>query len=448
MAWETSPHVEDAPFLSSERLVELLDGAAGAYLLESGGDHALSRYTLAGAAPVDQIRVENARSEGAGALARLDALCGRGRGELVSPSRAPWPLCRHVGYLGYELGAVCERFPDSPPSAVPDALFATYDAGYVADRHTSTARVWGVTRTAALALREVLGRAAPTTPAPAPLTLGPVDGDDARSRDTYLEGVRRIQRYIAAGDIYQANLARRFQTAFANRPADLYRSLRASSPAPFAALVDLDEVCLASTSPERFLAFDLGARSVETRPIKGTRARASTALADREAMSLLRASEKDRAEHVMIVDLERSDLGRLCERGSVEVVHLAQLETFAHLHHLVSVVRGRLRDGVGFADLLRATFPGGSITGAPKVRAMEIIAELEGVARGPCFGAFGWLDGRGRGDLALAIRTAYVAKGTLTFAAGGGIVADSAPLDELAEASLKARAFTLALARP
>jgi para-aminobenzoate synthetase component 1 len=197
---------------------------------------------------------------------------------------------------------------------------------------------------------------------------------------------------------------------------------------------------LVGNSPERFLALD-GHGAVETRPIKGTRARARVASDDEAARAALIGSQKDRAEHVMIVDLERNDLGRVCETGSVVVDGVARVLSLPTVHHLVSTVRGRLRAGVGLAALLEATFPGGSITGAPKRRAMQIIDELEPAARGPYTGATGWLGAAGDLDLAVAIRTALVCGGQLSLSVGGGIVADSTPEDELAETEVKAAAF-------
>ncbi|HVU50916.1 MAG TPA: anthranilate synthase component I family protein, partial [Polyangia bacterium] len=218
--------------------------------------------------------------------------------------------------------------------------------------------------------------------------------------------------------------------------------LRARAPAPFGAFLAAGDgaAALVGNSPERFLALD-GRGAVETRPIKGTRARARTAAGDEAARAALVGSPKDRAEHVMIVDLERNDLGRVCETGSVVVDGVARVLTLPTVHHLVSTVRGRLRAGVGLAALLEATFPGGSITGAPKRRAMQIIDELEPAARGPYTGATGWLGAAGDLDLAVAIRTALVSGGRLSLSLGGGIVADSTPEDEWAETEVKAAAF-------
>jgi len=222
----------------------------------------------------------------------------------------------------------------------------------------------------------------------------------------------------------------------------LAAALRARAPAPQGALIASadGEGALVSNSPERFLAVAPDG-TVETRPIKGTRPRGDTPDADRAAAEALRASAKDRAEHVMIVDLERNDLGRVCRTGSVEVASLARVVALPTVFHLISTVRGRLRANVGLTALLEATFPGGSITGAPKRRAMQIIDELEPAPRGPYTGATGWLGAAGDLDLAIAIRTAAVRAGRLSLSVGGGVVADSAPEGELAETDVKARAF-------
>jgi anthranilate/para-aminobenzoate synthase component I len=223
---------------------------------------------------------------------------------------------------------------------------------------------------------------------------------------------------------------------FAGAPVELAAALRARAPAPFAAFLDAADggAALVGNSPERFLALD-GRGAVETRPIKGTREVGA------DARAALLASEKDRAEHVMIVDLERNDLGRVCETGSVEVEGVARVLDLPTVHHLVSTVRGRLRADVGLAALLAATFPGGSITGAPKRRAMQIVDALEPCARGPYTGATGWLGVAGDLDLAVAIRTALVSAGRFSLSLGGGIVADSTPEGEWAETEVKARAF-------
>jgi para-aminobenzoate synthetase component 1 len=263
------------------------------------------------------------------------------------------------------------------------------------------------------------------------------------SRPEYLSAVRRAIEYVNAGDCFQVNLAQRLLHPASILPLELYRRLRERNPAPFAGYFDLGNYVVASASPERFLRVDSDA--VETRPIKGTRPRGVTPMEDRRLMEELTHSPKDRAENIMIIDLLRNDLGRVCAYGSVEVAGVCQLETYASVHHLVSEVRGRLRRGLGPVDLLRAAFPGGSVTGAPKVRAMEIIAELEPTARGPYCGSLGYVGFDGSMDTNILIRTFTAGGGWLQFPVGGGIVADSTPQGEYEETLHKAAGLVRAL---
>ncbi len=260
-------------------------------------------------------------------------------------------------------------------------------------------------------------------------------------RERYLGGVRRLQQHIRAGDVYQANLTQRFAVEHGTDPLELYARLVARTPAPRSALVVGSGWALLSASPETFLTVDAAGR-VETRPIKGTRARGASAGEDRAAAERLLASEKDRAELIMITDLERNDLGRICVPGSVRVPQPVGLESFAEVHHLVSRVVGRLRDDVGPAELLRATFPGGSITGAPKIRAMELLGELEPVGRNFYTGSLIWFGDDGSVDSSILIRTIVVDGRRAYVGAGGGIVADSDPVAEWEESNHKARAMT------
>jgi para-aminobenzoate synthetase component I len=266
--------------------------------------------------------------------------------------------------------------------------------------------------------------------------MGPLAAADPEAQ--HLAAVARVLEYVRAGDVYQVNLARRLTAAVHAGGGPLgwaaMQRLEADSPAPHALWL-CDQAAgraLLGNSPERFLRVTSD-RRIETRPIKGTRARGGAAT--------LAASAKDRAEHVMIVDLERNDLGRVCETASVRVESLLRPVALPTVDHLVSTVAGRLREGAGLPEILRATFPGGSVTGAPKIRAMEIIDELEPARRGPYTGATGWLGAGGDLDLAVAIRTALVDDGRLTLWVGGGVVADSVPEEELAETEIKARAF-------
>ena len=262
-------------------------------------------------------------------------------------------------------------------------------------------------------------------------------------RTGYLKAVRRVVEYIHAGDCYQVNLSQRLLHRADIHPLELYHRLRERNPAPFAAYFDMGEFVIASASPERFLRVKNG--NVETRPIKGTRPRGATPEEDHRLLDDLLHSAKDRAENVMIVDLLRNDLGRVCAYGSVRVPAVCRPETYEHVHHLVSEVVGKLRPGLTAVDLLRAAFPGGSVTGAPKVRAMEIIAELEPTAHGPYCGSLGYIGFDGSMDTNILIRTFTAGRGWLQFPVGGGVVADSVPEDEYAETLHKAEGMLRAL---
>ncbi|HLK90425.1 MAG TPA: anthranilate synthase component I family protein [Polyangia bacterium] len=384
----------------------------------------------------------------------IDVLVGAEAGDLAELERA-WTAARHgwggggreatpsgvpiaVGWLSYELG---RRLVGLPPRLCPEPLFQFHfhDAVWVREAG-GAARIFARDEAAAARLAALLAREARSEP-PRLGALLPVDGDAS-----FLAGVRRILDYLHAGDTYQVNLSRRLRaTATPGDPAALAAALRSRAPAPHAAFIadpggdPTGALTILGNSPERFLALAADG-TVETRPIKGTRPRGGDRAADAAAAGALLAASKDRAEHVMIVDLERNDLGRVCRAGSVEVASLARLVSLPTVHHLVSTVRGRLRD-VGLAALLGATFPGGSVTGAPKRRAMQIIDELEPSPRGPYTGATGWLGAAGDLDLAIAIRTAVLRAGALEVSVGGGIVVDSTPEGELAETEVKARAF-------
>lgn len=252
----------------------------------------------------------------------------------------------------------------------------------------------------------------------------------------YLAAVRQVIDYIYRGDVFQVNLSQRLLHPAVDDSVSLYHRLRKRNPAPFAGYFDLGDFQIASASPERFLRVREG--WVETRPIKGTRQRSEEQPADSKHAASLRASEKDRAENVMIVDLLRNDLSRVCQADTVQVTELCSLEQYEYVQHLVSAIRGRLRGGKDTVDLIRATFPGGSVTGAPKIRAMEIIAELEPTARGPYCGCLGYLGFDGSVDLNILIRTVTAGRGWWQAPVGGGIVAQSQPEAEYEETWHKA----------
>lgn len=294
-------------------------------------------------------------------------------------------------------------------------------------------------------VRERSSNRSPTVAAPAELHPLPNHPGVFSNFDRagYLAVVRRAIEYIHAGDCFQVNISQRLLHRAALAPLELYQRLRTRNPAPFAGYFDLGDFALASASPERFLRVEDG--RIETRPIKGTRPRGSTPEEDARQREELLHSAKDRAENVMIIDLLRNDLGRVCEYSSVQVPAVCRLESYRTVHHLVSEVVGHLRPDMGLIDLLRAAFPGGSVTGAPKVRAMEIIAELEPTARGPYCGSLGYLGFDGSMDTNILIRTITLGRGWMQFPVGGGIVADSTPEDEYEETLHKAAGLLHAL---
>ncbi len=352
-----------------------------------------------------------------------------------------------VAAIAYETQHAVEQLPIAPGEArdAPRLAGAVYDFAVSYDHVQRRYRLasWHLDAAALAAvaeeIHEAVADAARTVALPvqaAPITT-PVDAT------THAARVARIHDYIAAGDVYQVNLTQRFDTRLPVPALDVYERLRTVQRVPFGRYLDLGPERVLSGSPELFLR-RRGDR-VTTCPIKGTRPRGTTPAADAALAAELERDPKERAEHVMIVDLERNDLGRLCRTGSVAVAHLAACVSFDTVHHLVSTVTGTLRPNLGMGELLRATFPSGSITGAPKIRAMEIVAELEQAPRGFYTGAVGWIDASGDCDLNVAIRTAVASGDRLTYHAGGGIVADSDAARERDELYLKAAAFFRAL---
>jgi para-aminobenzoate synthetase component I len=341
-----------------------------------------------------------------------------------------------AGFLTYELGGAVERVTagapaeDTPEPPLPDLVLARFPARMELDPSAGLSELHGHGRARALLAQaaEAAG-AEPRVPVPPALTRWRSSLD----RATFEHHVETILEHIRAGDSYQVNLTRRLTSDSAVDPVELFAALERCNPSPHGALLrlrggsDAPAMAVVSASPERFLSWR--GPEVETRPIKGTGTDPAT----------LRASAKDRAENVMIVDLARNDLGRVCEPGTVMVPSLCALEAHPGLHHLVSTVRGRRRAGVGVGTLVRATFPPASVTGAPKPRVMQIIEDLEPVRRGVYCGAVGWVDTeRDEGDLNVAIRTFTVANGRTHLGVGAGIVADSDPAREWAETELKA----------
>lgn len=378
-----------------------------------------------------------------------------------APGSAPPFVGGAVGYLGYEFAerlapgpALPPRPPEDPP--LPDAELLLVDrllARDHADERTLAAGLgFGASRAeaerrAGEAAREIAARAESAASAPASAAAGGGaargTAESARSElgaEAYAKAVARAKEHIAAGDAYQICLTRRIEAPFAGDAGRLYRALRERSPAPFAAQLALPEAWLLSSSPERLLALGPDGEA-ESRPIKGTRPRGGSPERDRALRDALAASEKDRAENVMIADLVRNDLGRVCEVGSVEVPELCAIEPYATVFQMVSTVRGRLREGCDALDLLRAASPPGSMTGAPKLAAMRILRGLEPSRRGPYAGALGYLDARGGMGLAVVIRTLLLRGGLARLHTGGGVVADSRPETEWEESEHKARAL-------
>jgi anthranilate synthase component 1 len=347
--------------------------------------------------------------------------------------------------LGYELAAQIETSLDLPTdSELPVALAVRVRAALVRDHARREA--WLVAEPGAAALLEDMQRdlrSAAATPADdvrAPLAAVIEEESPAR----FLAAVEKAKGYIAAGDIFQANLSRQWRASLQAgcHPHELYARLRRSNPGPFAGLASFDDFAVVSSSPERLVQVREG--RVSTRPIAGTRPRRNRDQ-DEPMRSELLGDPKDRAEHIMLIDLERNDLGRICRSGSVEVDEFMAVESYSHVHHIVSNVSGRLRDEVTPGQVIRATFPGGTITGCPKVRCMELIAELEGRPRGFYTGAMGYLGHNGNLDLNILIRSIEMRGEHAMLAAGSGIVADSDPQLELEETRAKAKGMLLAL---
>ncbi|KAF0112674.1 MAG: para-aminobenzoate synthetase component I [Rhodospirillaceae bacterium] len=351
-----------------------------------------------------------------------------------------------IGFLGYEMNGRLERLPPPSPAgfAFPDFAAGLYESVMIFV--PAARRAWIAAPDDETA--QCLATAGATAP-----DLPPVDWHRAGtwradlSRAVYEAKVRHVIAAITAGEVFQVNLSQRFVAALPRglTPFMLYRRLRSLTPAPFAACLSLGEGrYILSASPERFLKADPLGR-VETCPIKGTRPRGTTAAADAALAAALVASAKDRAENLMIVDLLRNDLAKVCRPGSVRVPALCRLESFANVHHLVSVIEGRLATGQTAVDLLRGAFPGGSVTGAPKIRAMEIITALEPCRRGPYCGTIFWLGHDGTMDSSIVIRTLMVEGARISAHAGGGIVHDSDPAREWEETMVKAAPLRAAL---
>lgn len=473
-----------------EEVVAALPPGAGAVLLRTAlFDSPSARYSLITSQPMLTLQAYGARCE-LDLGGHRQAVYGNPweilrhwlqRFELPDEPDCPFPLGGAFGYWGYDLKHFVEpRLPRQATNdlELPDCHVGFYDSVLVLDHRlektfvVATGLLPDGSRSRLRAaeqidfwrqrveevssphpeLRGSRGNEThfspqsqrPLTPAPSP-----AGGEGAHrltssmSREAFLAAVRVAQRYIQAGDIYQVNLSHRLEVPSPCSPWALFERLLAVSPAPYAAWLDGGDFQIASSSPEQFLRFS-GAH-VQTRPIKGTRPRGEDATRDAQLMYELQTSPKELAELLMITDLLRNDLGRVCEYGSIHVPELARIERFPQVQHLVSTVEGRLRPELTHLDALAACFPGGSITGAPKIRAMEIIDELEPIARGPYTGCIGYLGFNRESQLNIAIRTAVCTGGRAYFHVGAGIVADSVPEAEYDETLAKAAGFLAAL---
>jgi para-aminobenzoate synthetase component 1 len=471
-----TPLVEElTPVPDPARCCEQLEGLPYRIFLDSAATATrLGRYSFLTADPIDVIQRK-------GSSAALDEVRSRLAPFRVGPVIGLPPFQGGAaGYIAYDWGLTLERLPAPrfDDLALPDVVLGIYD-WVVAWDHVAS-RAWLIstgmpeTRSEARAARAVerariirerlqvgpvlsafarrgSDRLSPTRNSFAPSYLVEHGWWDPTfelrssfSRSAYLDAVQRVREYIFAGDIFQANLSQRFETPLRGSPWAFYVRLRTRNAAPFAAFLETPDASVISASPERFLRVDRNG-FVETRPIKGTRPRGVGPEHDAALGQALAESAKDRAENLMIVDLMRNDLSRVCAPHTVRVSELFSLERYATVHHLVSTVVGQLESSHDALHLLRAAFPGGSITGAPKLRAMEIIAELEPSQRSVYCGSIGYWSVTGELDTSIAIRTAVVRGGRVYFSAGGGIVADSDPEEEYRETIDKARALIDAL---
>jgi anthranilate synthase component 1 len=403
-------------------------------LLESSAPHrSAGRYDILLAGPGETLVGK----------AFLNALEMRWRRERRAPTQQRLPFAGGwFVYLGYELAAEIEPTLSLPPSPAPLAFAQRMHGAAIYEHAQQT--TWLIAEPGHEELIDELATALRSAEDPIETASPTLVSLEEEPAELFLERVAAAQAHIGAGDVYQVNLSRAWRGRLAPGivPAALYARLRRANPSPFGGIAQLPWMSLLSTSPERLVECRDG--DVQTRPIAGTHPRVGN---DSQVIAALSAHPKERAEHVMLLDLERSDLGRIAEAGSVMVDEYAIVESYAHVHHLVSNVRGRLRAGVSPIEVIRAVFPGGTITGCPKIRCMQIIAALEAEARGAYTGSCGYLGLDGSLDLNILIRTATLAGDELTFRTGAGIVADSDPLRELEETRAKARGLLRVLGR-
>jgi anthranilate synthase component 1 len=418
------------------------------YLLDSAASGPLGEYSLLLRTSGEQLSSHSDGSiagpgTGNSFLSRLDDWFQQER--QAQNDRSDWPF---IGgwfiYLGYELAAEIEPVVEFPPasdgfpvafaSRCPAVIYASPDQPGVLQLVAETQLLLDTMRSE---LENLLVK-----PADSSISLSEISPDQP---ELFKQALAKIHEYILDGDVFQVNLSRGWQGRFEHMvdAAALYRSLRKANPAPFAGMIKWQEYVLMSSSPERLVNIDQG--EVQSRPIAGTRPRGKDSASDQALVRELIEHPKERAEHIMLIDLERNDLGKVCETGSVEVDELMVVESYEHVHHIVSNVRGKLRSDVTPVDVIRAVFPGGTITGCPKVRCMEIIAELEQHGRSYYTGSFGYLGLDGSMDLNILIRSMLLHRDRISFRTGAGIVADSVAEAEVKETEDKARGLLRAL---
>lgn len=447
--------------------IHLFDGERWTFWLDSSlAEVGRSRFSFMGAATgpssqvakyyVRQKRLELITTEGVRnttGVSIFDYLAQELHRRRCESYEIPFDFnCGFVGYFGYELKAECGGDVGHPAS-IPDAMFlladrliafdhaesATYLVSLVTEDNRGTAAAWFDAIERRIAVMPSL-----QPPNPLKAGSGPVEFRLIRPHGHYLRDIKKCMQYLHAGDTYEVCLTNQITTSEMIDPISLYRTLRRINPAPYSAFLRFDDVTILSSSPERFLRCERGGR-VEAKPIKGTSARGITTEDDVALREALRQSEKNRAENLMIVDLLRNDLGLVCEIGSVHVPKLMDVETYATVHQMVSTICGKLRSDLTAIDCIRAAFPGGSMTGAPKRRTMQIIDELEGHARGVYSGAIGFLGFNGTADFNIVIRTIVMTPEGASIGVGGAIVVQSDPEQEFDEILLKARALIHAI---
>jgi len=454
--------------LAAPELFELIKDRPYSFFLDSGMDtQKLGRYSFLGSEPflvmnsrgskITLVRGQEHKVQHGNPFDTISKLL-----ELYKLDYCPAPMPfvgGAVGYFSYDLCHFVEHLPSTAIDdlKLPECYFAFYDVIFVFD-HLEGRAYFVATgfpeleegqrlKRARMRLEEMKNWLYPSHSVIA-VSRSPEQNKEITLKsnftpEEYIKAVNRVREYIAAGDVFQVNLSQRFQADLEILPYELYKRLRRVNPAPFASYLNFPEVAIVSASPERFL--KVQGDLVETRPVKGTRPRGRDPVEDQRLAQELTHSIKDRAENVMIVDLERNDLGRVCRYGTIKVTELAILETFPTVFHLTSTIVGRLHRGKSDIDLLKATFPGGSITGAPKVRAMEIIDELEPTKRSVYTGSIGYLSFNGDLDINIVIRTFLIKKGRAYFQVGGGIIYDSDSEAEYMETLDKAKALLQAL---